>query len=128
MPTYHHLPNMGKAGPYSHAVEANGFVFCSGIIPLNFDTDTPDTATIEAATHRVFHNLKQVLAHIGLGLQDVVKATVFLASMDDYAAVNQVYAAYFGEAKPARSAVAVKTLPLNMPVEIEVIAVRPSAH
>lgn len=109
-------------GPYSHAVRAGGLLFCSGQVAL--DPDTNKLVGDDAATQaeQVFENVRAVLAAAGAGLSDVVKTTVFLDAMDDYAAVNEVYAAAFGDHRPARSAVAVDRLPLGALVEIEVIA------
>lgn len=115
------VAGMGKAGPYSHAVRANGFLFLSGVIPINYDTGEPDTATIADATHRVFTNIKRILAHTGGSLDQVVKATVFLSDMAHYGPMNEVYSTYFPTNPPARSCVAVRELPLGMPVEIEVV-------
>lgn len=115
------VEGMGKAGPYSHAVRANGFLFLSGVIPINYDTGEPDTATIADATHRVFTNIKRILAHTGGSLDRVVKATVFLSDMAHYGPMNEVYRTYFPTNPPARSCVAVRELPLGMPVEIEVV-------
>lgn len=118
------IEGMGKAGPYSHAAAANGFLFLSGQIPIDYSTNTPVTDSIEAATHQVLKNIGRVLEATGTRLEDVLKVTIFLADMADYQAVNEVYAQYFSTEPPARSAVAVKELPLGMPVEMEVIAVR----
>ncbi|MBE0495531.1 MAG: RidA family protein [Campylobacterales bacterium] len=108
-------------GPYSQAIQAGGFLFTSGQIAL-----TPEGAFvkggIEAQTKQVLANLGAVLKAGGATAGQVVKTTIFLANMDDFAAVNALYGAFFGEHKPARSTVAVKTLPKNALVEIEAIA------
>lgn len=109
-------------GPYSHAVAAGGFLFCSGQTPTDPQTNELVEGDIVAQTHRVLDNVGAVLAAAGLDYADVVKTTIFLAEMSDFAAVNAVYATYFTENKPARSTVAVKTLPKHCDVEIEVIA------
>ncbi len=115
-------PNAPAAiGPYSQAIIANGMVFTSGQIAL-----TPEGAFVEGGvevqTTQVLANLKAVLEAAGSGLDKVVKTTIFLANMEDFAAVNGLYEAFFGTHKPARSTVAVKTLPKNALVEIEAVA------
>ena len=109
-------------GPYSQAVIANGFLFTAGQVP--FDPATMEIVgnDIKAQTARVMENLQAILASAGTSFEKVVKTTVFLASMDDFAAMNEVYTRAFGNHKPARSTVAVKTLPRNALVEIDVIA------
>ena len=108
-------------GPYSQAIEANGFVYTSGQIALRPD-GTMEERGIEHQTHQVMKNLFYVLEAAGATFADVVKTTIYLADMDDFATVNEVYAHYFGDHKPARSTIAVKTLPKNALVEIECIA------
>jgi 2-iminobutanoate/2-iminopropanoate deaminase len=109
-------------GPYSQAVIANGMVYTSGQIALNEYGDIVSDDVVEQ-THQVLKNLKAVLSEAGSGLDKVVKTTIYLASMNDFATVNEVYATYFDNHKPARSTVAVKTLPLNVSVEIDCIAI-----
>ena len=108
-------------GPYSQAIVANGMVFTSGQIALRPD-GTFLEGDVEAQTTQVLENLQAVLKEAKSSLNRVVKTTIFLANMDDFASVNAVYGAFFGEHKPARSTVAVKTLPKNALVEIEAIA------
>ena len=113
----------GAIGPYSQAIDAKSMVFASGQIPLNPETgEIPEG--IKAQTEQSLANVKAILTAADLTVDNVVKTTVFLADMNDFAAMNEVYAATFTEPYPARSAVAVKTLPKNVLVEIEVIAVR----
>lgn len=113
----------GAIGPYSQAIDVKSMVFASGQIPLNPETgEIPEG--IKAQTEQSLANVKAILAAADLTVDNVVKTTVFLADMNDFAAMNEVYAATFTEPYPARSAVAVKTLPKNVLVEIEVIAVR----
>ena len=121
------LVNTDKApaaiGPYSQAIIAAPFVFTSGQLPV--DSKTNELVGGDAANQakQVFENMKAVLAEAGTDLSKVVKATVFLKNMDDFAAVNKVYASYFGEGiLPARSAVQVAKLPKDVAVEIEMIA------
>ena len=115
-------PNAPAAiGPYSQAISAGGFLFTSGQVALMPGTGEIAGATIEEQANRCCQNLKAVLEANGLGFEDVVKTTCFLADMGDFAAFNAVYAEYF-TGKPARSCVAVKTLPKNLLCEIEVIA------
>ncbi len=109
-------------GPYSQAISANGFLFTSGQIAIIPETGEIDGTTIEAQADRVCNNLKAVLEANGLGFEDVVKTVCFLADMGDFAAFNAVYGKYF-TSKPARSCVAVKTLPKNVLCEVELIAV-----
>lgn len=118
-----HTDSAPKAiGPYSQAIVANGMVFCSGQVPLDPASGDLVGDGIEAQTHRVLHNLRAVLEAAGSGLDRVVKTTVFLQRMDDFAAMNRVYATYFAENPPARSTVEVAKLPKGALVEIECIA------
>ena len=109
-------------GPYSQAVKANGMIFCSGQIPLDPVTMQVVEGDASAQTERVLRNLQAVLEAAGSSLERVVKTTVFLADMNDFAAMNEVYAAFFGNNRPARSTVQVARLPRDVRVEIEVIA------
>lgn len=109
-------------GPYSQAIAANGFLFISGQLPIDPATGNFAEGGIRELTRQSLENVKSILAEAGLTLADVVKTTVFLADMSDFAAMNEVYAEYFIAPAPARSAVAVKTLPKGGLVEIEVIA------
>lgn len=108
-------------GPYSQAVKANGLVFTSGQIAINPASGNVEATTIEEQTKQVCTNLKNVLEAAGSSLEKAIKTVCFLADMNDFAAFNAVYGKYFTE-KPARSCVAVKTLPKNVLVEVEVIA------
>lgn len=110
-------------GPYSQAVEANGFVFCSGQIPLTPGGELVG-GSVTAQTEQVMSNIEALLNSMGLDFENIVKTTIFLSSMDHFAAVNEVYGAVFSSEPPARSTVAVAGLPKNVDVEIEVIAVR----
>ncbi len=122
--TTHNVENAPAAiGPYSDAVQAGNFYFCSGQTPLDPETMKLVGTTIDEQTQRVFENIKIVLHGLGLSLDDVVKTTVFLKSMDDFEGMNAVYASVFGEHKPARTTIAVKQNPLDALVEIECIAV-----
>jgi 2-iminobutanoate/2-iminopropanoate deaminase len=112
----------GAIGPYSQAVEVDGWVFCSGQIPLDPATGELVTGDIGAQTDLVLKNLSAVLEAAGASLDRVVKTTVFLADMGDFAGMNEVYSQHFGDHRPARAAVAVRTLPKNVDVEIEAIA------
>ena len=109
-------------GPYSQAIAANGFLFISGQLPIDPVTGTFAEGGIKELTRQSLENVKAILTQAGLTFADVVKTTVFLADMNDFAAMNEVYAEYFPAPAPARSAVAVKTLPKGGLVEIEVIA------
>jgi len=109
-------------GPYSQAVRANGFVFVSGQIALDPGTQELVPGDITAQTERVLENVKGILQAAGSSLEKVVRATVFLADMSEFASMNQVYARYFRQAFPARSTVQAARLPRDVRVEIDVIA------
>lgn len=111
-------------GPYSQAIEANGMLFCSGQIPINPATGALVEGGIQEQTRQVFHNITEVLAAAGTDLSRVVKTTVFLSDMANFAAMNEVYAQFFAQPFPARSAVAVKELPKGSLVEVEVLVVK----
>ncbi|MBD8016760.1 MULTISPECIES: RidA family protein [Planococcus] len=108
-------------GPYSQGVVSGGILYSSGQIPLTASGELVE-GTIADQTHQVFSNLKAVLAEAGSSLGDVIKTTVFIKDMNDFAEMNEIYAAYFGDHKPARSTVEVARLPKDVKVEIEVIA------
>ena len=108
-------------GPYSQAIVSGGLVFTSGQIPIDPATGNIDVVGITAQTEQVMKNLAAVLAEAGSSFEKAVKTTCFLADISDFAAFNEVYAKYFTE-KPARSCVAVKSLPKGALVEVEVIA------
>lgn len=108
-------------GPYSQAVKINGLVFTSGQIAINPETNTVESDTIEGQTEQVMKNLGAVLNEAGSSFDKAIKTTCFLSDMSFFAAFNEVYGKYF-TGKPARSCVAVKTLPKNVLVEVEVIA------
>jgi len=110
-------------GPYSQAIEANGMLFISGQIPVN-PTDGTIPDGIEAQTEQVMKNIGAVLKEAGYGYENVVKSTCLLSDMANFKAMNEIYAKYYTVAPPARAAFAVKTLPLNVLVEIETIAVK----
>lgn len=109
-------------GPYSQAIRANGFVFLSGQIPLDPTTQQVVEGDAAVQTERVLENLKAVVEAAGSSIQRVVKTTVFLADMNDFAAMNEVYSRYFVTHRPARSTVEVARLPKNVRVEIDLIA------
>lgn len=109
-------------GPYSQAVEAGGTVYVSGQLPINPATGAFAEGGIKELTAQSLTNIKNILAEAGLTMDNVVKTSVFLADMADFAEMNEVYAQFFTAPFPARSAVAVKTLPKNARIEIECIA------
>lgn len=111
-------------GPYSIATEANGFVFLSGAVPIDPSTGTGVGGGIEEQTHQVMKNIGAILGDVGLTFDDIVKTTIFLADIADFAAVNAVYGEYVGASKPARSTVQAGALPGGFSVEIECIAAR----
>ena len=116
--------NAPKAlGPYSQALKAGGFIYCSGQIPINPATNAVEATTIEDQTRQAITNLKNVLEAAGANLDKVVKTTVFISDMNDFAALNAVYAEMFGDTKPARSCVQAARLPKDVKLEIEAVAV-----
>jgi 2-iminobutanoate/2-iminopropanoate deaminase len=113
----------GAIGPYSQAVKAGNIVFCSGQIPIDPKTGDFVSEDVAEQTEQVLKNLSAVLEAAGASLNDIVKTTVFLADMNDFAAMNEVYARYFSENKPARATVQAARLPRDARVEIECIAI-----
>ena len=109
-------------GPYSQALKAGGFIYCSGQIPINPATNAIEATTIEDQTRQSITNLRNVLEKAGSSLSKVLKTTVFIKDMNDFAALSGVYAEMFGDTKPARSCVEVARLPKDVKVEIECIA------
>ena len=108
-------------GPYSHATVINGLVFTSGQIPLNLDGEIVSD-DVKAQTKQVLENIKVVLDEAGSDIDSVIKATIFIADMNEFQNINEVYGEYFAEHQPARSCVEVARLPKDVKVEIEVIA------
>lgn len=108
-------------GPYSQAVKSNGLVFTSGQIAINPVTNQVESSTIEGQTEQIMKNLGEVLKEAGASFDTAIKTVCFLADMNDFAKFNEIYGKYF-TSKPARSCVAVKTLPKNVLAEVEVIA------
>ena len=108
-------------GPYSQAIAANGFLFISGQLGVTPSGEFAG-ADVKSQAQRSLQNLQAILSEAGLGFENVVKTTIFLANIEDFAAVNEIYAYFFKEPYPARSTVAVKTLPKGGLVEIELIA------
>ena len=111
-------------GPYSQAVEANGMLFISGQIPVDPNTGKIVDGGIEAQSKQVLENIKSILEAAGYTLDDVVKTTVFMKDLGDFAKMNDIYATYFKNNPPARSAFQVARLPLNVLIEIETIAIK----
>ena len=109
-------------GPYSQAVKAGGFVWCAGQIPVDPAVNDVTATTSEGQTRQALANLKAVLEAAGSGLEKVVKTTVFVSDLKDFAAMNAVYAEMFGATKPARSCVQVARLPKDVKLEIEAVA------
>ncbi|NLN77544.1 MAG: RidA family protein [Armatimonadetes bacterium] len=109
-------------GPYSQAIKANGFLFISGQIPINPETGQMTAVDVVAQTRQSMDNLGAILNAEGLGFGDVVKTTIFLTNISDFAQVNDIYSEYFESAPPARSTVQVAALPKGAKVEIEAIA------
>ncbi len=111
-------------GPYSQAIEVNGFVYASGQLPIDPATGAFPDGGVQEQTRQSLLNVKAILEEAGLTLANVVKTTVYLADMGDFAAMNEIYSQFFSLPFPARSAVAVKALPKGALVEVEVIAAR----
>ena len=114
----------GAIGPYSQAVEANGTLYCSGQIAIDPVTGELRTESIEEETHQIMKNVSAVLQAAGYGLENVVKTSIFLSSMENFSTVNDVYASYFESDYPARETVEVSALPKYVNVEISVLAVK----
>ncbi len=112
----------GAIGPYSQAIKAGGMIFCSGQIPIDPATGNFVSDVVSEQTEQVLRNLSEVLAAAGASLNDVVKTTVFLVDMNDFAEMNEVYGRFFSENKPARATVQAARLPRDAKVEIECIA------
>ena len=116
-------PDAPKAiGPYSQGINANGFIFVSGQVAIDPATQQVVEGDVAAQTRRVIQNISEILEAAGSGLGKVVRTTVFLKNMDDFAAMNEVYGKYFNTNPPARSTVEVSRLPKDVLVEIDVIA------
>jgi len=113
------------AGPYSQAVKSGSFLFCSGQVGIDPQTGALAGTDITSQAEQALRNLRMVLEAAGLGIGDVLKTTIFLADMDDFAVVNSLYGRAFGEHRPARSTIQVAKLPLGAQIEIECIAAFP---
>jgi len=122
----HTSPHGAAIGPYSHAVDAHGLIYLSGQTPVDPRTGQLVTGGIADQTRRCLDNLTAVLTAAGLTRDDVVKCSVYLTDMADFSAMNEVYAEYFTEPRPARTTVAVAGLPRGAAIEIEMIALRPA--
>lgn len=112
----------GAIGPYSQAIKAGGLIFCSGQIPIDPATGEFVSGGVAEQTEQVLKNLDAVLKAAGSGFENVIKTTVFLADMNDFTAVNDVYSRYFSENKPARATVQAARLPRDARIEIDCIA------
>lgn len=111
-------------GPYSQGVVSNGFIFLSGQVGIDPATGKVVEGGVEPQTNQIFNNIKNVLIESSAELDDIVKVTVFLKNMDDFSLVNSIYSNYFSKPYPARSAVQAAKLPLDVDIEIEVIAAK----
>lgn len=114
----------GAIGPYSQGIDAGSLVFTSGQLPIDMTTGELELADVKKAAKHSLDNVKAILEEAGCSMADIVKTTVFLTDMNDFAAVNETYASYFNDAPPARSCVAVAALPKGAKLEIEAIAVK----
>ena len=118
------IPNApAPVGPYSQAILMNGMCFVSGQIPLNPETGQLEMTTIEEATHRVMKNIERLLEAAGMTFENIVKCSIFLKDLNDFAKVNEIYASYFKGTPPARETVQVARLPLDVTIEISCIAI-----
>jgi 2-iminobutanoate/2-iminopropanoate deaminase len=124
MPTKHVSTNEAPkpVGPYSQGVISGGLLFCSGQIALDPESGAMVEGGVDTQTERVFQNLVAVLSEAKMGLENVVKTTVYLADMADFGAMNEVYARYLGKRAPARSTIQASGLPMDARVEIDIIA------
>ena len=111
-------------GPYSQGILQNNLLFTSGQIPLDPLTKELEVSSIETATHRVMLNIKALIESANMQMTDVIKCSIFLIDLNDFNAVNEIYASYFSGVYPARETVQVSKLPLNVPIEISCIAMR----
>jgi len=118
------IDGFARGAPYSHVVEAGGFLFVSGVLPIDVEKNLKITDDVKAATELVLSNVKLALESTGSDLDRVVKVTIFLRDMADFSAMNEVYRTFFPVNPPARSCIAVREVPGNYPVEIEVIAIK----
>jgi 2-iminobutanoate/2-iminopropanoate deaminase len=118
------INSVPAVGPYSQAVEAGGFVFCSGQIPIDPQTGNLVSTDIGQATHQVMANLVTILAEAGLTFDNIVKTTIYLVDLNDFVTVNEIYGSYFKTTFPARATVQVTALPKGARIEIDAVAVR----
>ncbi len=120
--THHNFDNLPKGGPYSHVVEANGFLFISGIIPIDINKNIV-IDDITRATELVLNNVKSIVENAGSNMQNIVKITVYLKDMHNFQKMNEIYKKYFPSNPPARSCIGVSDLPAGAPIEIDAIAI-----
>ena len=120
----HNFEFLKKAGPYSNAIEANGFLFLSGMLPYDPITVTVVTDDVKKGTELALNNIKRGLTALGSSMDKIVKSTVYLRDMADFNAMNEVYKTFFPGDPPARTCIAVKGIPAGAPLEIEVIALK----
>ena len=125
MKSIHTNQDPAAIGPYSQAIEANGMIFASGQIPIDPATGQFVEGGIQEQTRQALTNARNILQAAGTDMENVIKTTVYLSDINNFAAMNEVYAQFFTEPFPARSAVAVKDLPKGALVEIEVLAIKP---
>ena len=120
----HDFDFLVKGAPYSHIVEANGFLFVSGMLPIDIERNVMIKDDIKKATEQALGNVKRALTAADSSMEKVVKATVYLRDMADFNAMNEVYRSFFPSRPPARTCVAVREIPSNAPVEIDIIALK----
>ena len=120
---HHNFDNLPKGGPYSHVVEANGFLFISGIIPLDTEKNVI-IDDISKATELVLKNIKFIIEQVGSTMQNIVKITIYLKEMEDFHQMNEIYKKFFPSNQPSRTCIGVADLPAGAPIEIDAIAIK----
>ncbi|MGB4270629.1 MAG: RidA family protein [Spirochaetota bacterium] len=125
MPIKHYnFENLPKGGPYSHVIEANGFLFISGIIPIDITKNVVIKDDISKATELILNNIKAIIENAGSNMQNIVKITVYLKDMQHFQSMNEIYKKFFPSNPPARTCIGVFDLPAGAPIEIDAIAIR----
>ncbi|MEJ5361587.1 MAG: RidA family protein [Spirochaetota bacterium] len=121
---HYNFENLPKGGPYSHGIEANGFLFISGIIPIDTTKNLVIQDDITKATELILNNIKAIIEGAGSNMQNIVKVTVYLKDMQHFQLMNEIYKKFFPSNPPARTCIGVFDLPAGAPIEIDAIAIR----